>query len=453
MMTKASRLTTVLSLSLLMVAAVSAPPLHAQTNMLTNDSIANMVKDKVTSDVIITMIHAADPERTAFEISTAAVLTLKAAGVPDDVIQAMEEQVVRQDEARGLTNQAIIDLVKAKVDTAIIVTRILRADLAKTKFELAPGKISELTLAKVPPEVIQQMRLKKQSVIDPDQDPPVLAALGARITGGVIMANGPVAVTPATNTAPASVHSPQFSEASTYLAFEAQPVWVVEEDSKRRRGKRFGGEGLVSVRATSIPVAGVTQVTAPTGEFLQSQKAVQFQFGGVLDYHFRDFSMFSSQFHWALGGGVSWWLQSVTDAQRGVRIWNLQDDLFDAWTIHIARASLFQRQSVGNAKRWRPAAYIDISRGKFQNFETASAKEGVATVAQARQCLATPSACYVNPLPTDAYDITKSCRTYVELRLLLSYIYFGADINNGHGRDDARFIGGVTVTLDRFFAR
>jgi hypothetical protein len=42
---------------------------------------------------------------------------------------------------------------------------------------------------------------------------------------------------------------------------------------------------------------------------------------------------------------------------------------------------------------------------------------------------------------------------YIEARVVLKYIYLGFDINNGSGKDDVRFIAGVTVTLDKFLKR
>ena len=80
-------------------------------------------------------------------------------------------------------------------------------------------------------------------------------------------------------------------------------------------------------------------------------------------------------------------------------------------------------------------------------------KEGLATTEPAKKCVAKPSDCYAAPPLRSAFDITTPWRTYVEMRVILKYVYLGADINNGEGGDDARFIGGVTVGLDRFFAK
>ena len=184
-----------------------------------------MVKAKTAAGVLVTLIQSADPTRTNFDVSTAAVLTLKAADVPDDVIRAMEAQVVRQDRARVLTNQMIVDFVAAKVDPDTIVTRVRRAE--KTKFDLSPAKVKELqdVVPPVPPEIIAQMREKGAVLIDQTQDPPVLAALGARMTGGIIMANGSVTLVPATETAPAKLQSPQFS-AGVHVSRVGSPVSV-----------------------------------------------------------------------------------------------------------------------------------------------------------------------------------------------------------------------------------
>jgi len=356
-----------------------------------------------------------------------------------------------------LTNQTILDMVGQKVPDSTIINMIRLADAEKTQFDVSAEMILQLKDAKVANDVITAMVAKARPVIDAEQDVPVLAALGARITGGAVFANGSFEVVPAANGTPASLRSPQFSEAATYLAIEVQPIWAVESifnpaPSKPRKS-RLGASAFFNVRLTTIPVSGTTQIAAPTKDLLVSQKAAQMQFGFVVDHHFRDFSLFSSRFHWAAGPLGRVMFQSVTDAQRAVRIWNLQDDLFDAYMGGL-RLTLFQQQKLGentSTTRWRPAAYMDASWGPFQNFETASAKPGLATTAAANICLATPSSCFENPLSKDAYNIKKKPRTYIEARLMLKYIYLGVDINNGLGRDDTRFIAGVTMTLDRFF--
>jgi hypothetical protein len=142
-------------------------------------------------------------------------------------------------------------------------------------------------------------------------------------------------------------------------------------------------------------------------------------------------------------------LQSVTDGDRSGRIWNLTDDLFDAYTGGV-RLSLFQMHKFGTATRWKPAAYIDVSAGKFQNFEIPKVKDSKNT--NAANCLKNPATCAQPPSKED-FIVTRNARMYIEARVVLKYIYLGFDINNGSGKDDVRFIAGVTVTLDKFLKR
>src|SRR5689334_1212526 len=51
-----------------------------------------------------------------------------------------------------------------------------------------------------------------------------VSGFGVRFAGGVVTGSGHVAVTPGAGLSPATATSPQFGEAATYLAGEAQPI-------------------------------------------------------------------------------------------------------------------------------------------------------------------------------------------------------------------------------------
>lgn len=296
-----------------------------------------------------------------------------------------------------------------------------------------------------------------------DPDLPLLTALRARITGGAILSNSAAVVNTATDAAgktTSTISTNQFSKAELFLSFESQPQ-VFRFGNAKTKDKRSGAavelahpryhiDPILNIRMTSIGVDtksvfnGDNLIVAPTGSFVQGQKAVQIHLGALAGVGFRQFSVGDSKFHWAVEGVGRYILQSVTDSQRAARIWNLQDDLYDAFTMG-GRLTLYQQDKL-NA--WKPSAYVEMAGGKFQNYETAVGKTDAATT-----CIAKPNDCLAKPVPIDQYTLTKPWRLYIEGRLFLKNVFVGFDINNGHGKDDVRFLAGLYLDFDRFFAK
>ncbi len=289
-----------------------------------------------------------------------------------------------------------------------------------------------------------------------DSDASTLCALRARISGGVVISNGsPQVSTPAGTTTP-TITSPQFSEASAYLAFETQPrLFSCCATTSTRSYKRLYVDPLLNVRLTTIGVNAnaitkETPIAAPDASLIQSQKAAQVQFGALASINFGGFDIGNSRFHWGVGPAIKFSLQNVTDSQRATRIWNLRDDLYDVQEGAF-RLALYRREEESSSdddkKVWTPTAFVDIGWGRFQNFETVTGNTDAA-----KACLQTPAPCLSSPRPETEYTVTRPNRLHLEGRLYLGHIYVGLDINNGKGPDDMRFIGGVSIGLDRFFA-
>ena len=256
----------------------------------------------------------------------------------------------------------------------------------------------------------------------------VLDALRARVTGGAVFFNGrpTIAQDPGEN-AP-RLESPQFAQASSYLAFTAQPrvwtsAWKLPSSIPNDGGgyPRVSREPLIDVRLTTIPVkgAGSSAVTnagiqAPDASFLQSQKSAEVQLGAIVNRNFGGFGIGDARFHWALGGSLRGILQSVTDVQRTLRIWNIDDDLYDAWTAGL-RLTLNQRSE--RSPIWMPTAYVDVSMGRFQNYEfvrECRITDGGECPGNendwllAENCLSAPFDCLTDPPREDAYFRDKS---------------------------------------------
>ncbi len=311
--------------------------------------------------------------------------------------------------------------------------------------------------------------------ITTDADEDVLAALRIRLVGGAILSNGgyDLTTTVVNGVTTASLKSNQFSESTAYLAVESQPRlasfdWKDCSDreaplnqapcqpTQRRGYHRYYFDGLLNARLTSIAVSKAGPVSAPGTEFLASEKAAHTQIGLLLGRNFGGFEAGNSRFHWGLAGTFQVGFQSVTDSNRSVRVWNLADDVYESYAGG-ARLTLFQNSGrVRDTVRhgWSPTAYLDVTIGNFQNFHTATPDLTKETGEAAKQCLSNPASCLAGTvLGRDAYVITRKPRASIVSRLMLAFAYLGMDLNLGSGRDDMRFIGGVTVTLDQVMRR
>ena len=96
-----SRLTfAVMVLSLVAVLSYSVP---AQNEVLTNDEVVTLVKGGLASSIIIGKIRSS---KTQFDMSTDALIKLKQAGVPDDIVTAMLEAKAGRSVAAPAANEA-----------------------------------------------------------------------------------------------------------------------------------------------------------------------------------------------------------------------------------------------------------------------------------------------------------------------------------------------------------
>ena len=277
--------------------------------------------------------------------------------------------------------------------------------------------------------------------------------LRARFTGGAVFFGGSPRIVPSEDGMSAGFESPQFGHASPYLAFEVQPrVWPSVHQGRDMDYRPVSFEPFASVRLTTIAVAGAEssqaaskEIQVPGVSFLQSQKTPQVQVGSVLSYNFGGFGTSGMRFHWGLGLVHRTVFQSVTDAQRALRIWNIDDDLYDAHALGL-RLALYEKSHT--ARSWLPAAYVDVSVGWFQNFELVSGHTDRAT-----SCLSMPFQCLEDRVPEAEFHPVKKPRLYIEGRLFVRAMYLGFDLNNGDGYDDLRFSAGMTFKLETLFSR
>ena len=279
---------------------------------------------------------------------------------------------------------------------------------------------------------------------------PVMDALRARLTGGAVFFGDSTLVRDE-SAGTAQYASPQFNAASPYLAFEVQPrLWPTTDPLARDSYRRVYLEGIANMRLTAIGATGAAVgdagILRPDASVLKSQKSAQLQLGALLSINGRGFDVLGTRFHWGWGPIYRRMFQTVTDAQRNRRVWNAEDDLYDAHTIGM-RFSLYSRpEDSPTSWGWTPTAYIDFTSGLFENFELVRGDSDAV-----RECLANPALCLGSGAPPIAdFSVKQKWRTYIEGRVFIQSIYLGFDLNNGEGPDDMRFMAGFTLDLSRF---
>jgi hypothetical protein len=345
----------------------------------------------------------------------------------------------------------------AAVKSATTIAAVRTA--GKTAAEAVAKGIDAVTRAANETTAAGAQAARPDQPVTTGHDESILSALRVNITGGSIFFNGNHEIVKVTtdDVVTGRVQSAQFSQASLYLAVESQPRLWAFGSGPANQFHRVYLEPFLNLRLTAIPVSTGGAIQAPDAGFLKSEKAAQLQLGTLLSFNFGSFEVGDSQFHWGLAPVARLMFQSVTDSNRSARVWDLDDDLYHAATFGVRMQLYGKQRRIGDSLRsgWTPVAYLDLSAGQFQNFETAIAAPGPLEE-KARECLRDTAKCLGmdEPLPKDAFEASASwARLSIEGRLVLQYVYLGFDLVNGEGPDDLRFIGGLSIKLDRFMRR
>ncbi len=278
-------------------------------------------------------------------------------------------------------------------------------------------------------------------------DKTVLSLLRANATAGVVLANS----THRLNLqAPAQAGSNEpFTKANLYMALDLMPAIVDPE-------RECVVDPIVNIRLSSVGVKTSTGDASggfDSSAFIQSQKAATIHLGGVVGRYFPVAALGSNdRYQWSGGFIGRYVLQSITGSEKALRIWDV-DDIYSAYTFG-GRFSLMDK-----AKRntWSPVFYVDVSYGKFENYEIATplTPNAMKCARDIQKCRTMPTKRRGPPLISmiEEKDFTRKrpWRTYIESRLYLKGIHFGFDLNNGEGIDDLRFIFGVSRNLEDLF--
>ncbi len=138
------------SLLLVLLVSIPSPTLGQTKGVLTNADIVKMVQAQLAPDIIRTTIESAD---CSFDVSPAGLIALKDAGVPDEIIQAMQGRARARESgaaagvARGAGPEKSELLAEAKDKEVILRTfKTLAVDASRAVYfgaEQMKAKLSE----------------------------------------------------------------------------------------------------------------------------------------------------------------------------------------------------------------------------------------------------------------------------------------------------------------------
>jgi len=120
--------------------------------VLTNESIVQMVTGKVPKDLIVTKIRTT---KSTFDVSAAGLISLNTSKIPSDIIKMMMNAAAGSKDAKEtLTNDAVIRMVSGQLSRDIIVTKI---QMSRPDFDLTTNGIINLNQNKVSQDVVKAM--------------------------------------------------------------------------------------------------------------------------------------------------------------------------------------------------------------------------------------------------------------------------------------------------------
>jgi hypothetical protein len=134
--------------------------------VLTNESIVQMVTGKVPKDLIVTKIRTT---KSTFDVSAAGLISLNTSKIPSDIIKMMMNAAAGSKDAKEtLTNDAVIRMVSGQLSRDIIVTKI---QMSRPDFDLTTNGIINLNQNKVSQDVVKAMMAATSSPASPPPPP------------------------------------------------------------------------------------------------------------------------------------------------------------------------------------------------------------------------------------------------------------------------------------------
>lgn len=119
--------------------------------VLTNESITQMVVGKVPKDLILSKIHTT---KNAFDLTPSGLIGLHTSRVSDDLLKAMLQESPSTVAKETLDNDAIIKMVVGQLSKSIMLIKIQND---KADYDLTTAGIIKLNQNKVSQDVIKAM--------------------------------------------------------------------------------------------------------------------------------------------------------------------------------------------------------------------------------------------------------------------------------------------------------
>jgi len=207
--------------SLLLAVMLATGRTSAQApEVLSNDSVVQMVAGKVPKDVILAKIHSTG---NSFDVTPAGLVSLTKSKLDKAVINAMI--AAKTDNKEILTNDSIIALVTGSVNKDVVLFKI---HSTKARYDLTASGLVGLSQNKVPQDIQKAMMNVEAAPVE--EPPPPPAARGAS------PATGRGATPPAAGrgtSAPAE--KPAAADASQAVTFTATGTMKTVYDKIRTR--------------------------------------------------------------------------------------------------------------------------------------------------------------------------------------------------------------------------
>jgi hypothetical protein len=219
------RARTVVGLSLLAVLLGSARTGAQAPEVISNDSVVQMVAGKVPKDVILAKIHSTS---NSFDVSPNGLIGLTKSKLDKDLINAMI--AAKTDSKEVLNNDAVITMVTGNVNKDVILFKI---HSTKARFDLTSAGLVALAQNKVPQDIQKAMLNVEPAPIEEPPPPPTPAArAGAPATsrGGATPPAGRATGTPAAVDKPAAA-----TDAGQPVTFTATGTMKTVYDKIRTR--------------------------------------------------------------------------------------------------------------------------------------------------------------------------------------------------------------------------
>jgi hypothetical protein len=144
----------------LLVASLSLAPsiASAQAEVLTNESITQMIAAKVSKDLITSKIRTT---KATYDVSTAGLISLYTSKVPNDIIKLMMTQAATVPGSKEtLSNDGVIRMVNGQLSRDIIVAKI---QMSKPDYDLTTNGMINLTQNKVSQDIVKAMMTASSS--------------------------------------------------------------------------------------------------------------------------------------------------------------------------------------------------------------------------------------------------------------------------------------------------